>query len=217
MTMKQETVILVHGLWMHGAVMTLMRRRIAHCGYRALNYSYPSMELTLTGNAERLTQFCRNIRHDEGVSRLHFVGHSLGGLVILRMLERAVGLDIGRIVLAGSPILGSFAAERFARLPGGRRALGHSIPEWLESARPSGLGRYDIGVIAGDANIGLGTLIVPKLPRPNDSVVSVAETRLPGARDHVVLNVSHTAMLVSAAVAREICEFLEHGAFKRDE
>jgi pimeloyl-ACP methyl ester carboxylesterase len=209
---KQETVILVHGLWMHGAVMAMMRRRIARCGYRVESYSYPSMRLTLTGNAERLAQFCR----DMGVSRLHFVGHSLGGLVILRMLERAAGLNIGRIVLAGPPVLGSFAAERFARLPGGRKALGRSIPEWLESVRPSGLGRFDIGVIAGDANIGLGTLIVPTLPRPNDSVVSVAETRLPEASDHIVLNVSHTAMLVSAAVARQICEFLGHGAFKRD-
>jgi pimeloyl-ACP methyl ester carboxylesterase len=213
---KQETVVVVHGLWMHGVVMALMRRRIERCGYRALSYSYPSMALTLTENAARLAQFCRNICLDGGASRLHFVGHSLGGPVILRMLERAADLDIGRIVLVGPPILGSFAAERFARLPGGRKALGHSIPEWLESAPPSGPGRYEIGVIAGDAHIGLGTLIVPALPRPNDSVVSVAETRLPGASDHIVLNVSHTAMLVSAAVARQICEFLEHGAFKRD-
>ena len=214
---EQETVVVVvHGLWMHGAVMTLVRRRIARCGYRALSYSYPSVKLTLTENAARLAQFCRNICHDEGASRFQCVGHSLGGPVILRMLEGATDLNIGRIVLAGPPILGSFAAERFARLPGGRRALGRSIPEWLESARPTGLGRYDIGVIAGDANIGLGTLIVPTLPRPNDSVVSVAETRLPEARDHIVLNVSHTAMLVSAAVARQICEFLRRGAFKRD-
>ena len=210
---KQETVIVVHGLWMHGVVMAMMRRRIERCGYRALSYSYPSTALTLTENAERLAQFCRNICRDGGASRLHLVGHSLGGPVILRMLERAADLNVGRIVLAGPPILGSFAAERFARLPGGRKALGRSIPEWLESARPSAPGRYDIGVIAGDAHIGLGTLIVPALPRPNDSVVSVAETRLPGASDHIVLNVSHTAMLVSATVARQICEFLERGAF----
>lgn len=206
---KQETVILVHGLWMHGAVMAMMRRRIAHRGYRVESYSYPSMRLTLTGNAERLVQFCR----DMGASRLHFVGHSLGGLVILKMLERAADLNIGRIVLAGPPFLGSFAAERLARLPGGHMALGHSIPEWLGSARPSSLGRYDIGVIAGSLGVGLGRLIAPDLPQPNDGVVSVSETRLPGARDHVVLDVSHTSMLVSAAVARQICEFLEHGAF----
>jgi hypothetical protein len=129
------------------------------------------------------------------------------------MLERAAGLNIGRIVLGGPPFLGSFAAERLARLPGGHMALGHSIPEWLGSARPSGLGRYDIGVIAGSLGVGLGRLIAPDLPEPNDGVVSVAETRLPEARDHIVLNVSHTAMLFSAAVTRQMCEFLKHGAF----
>jgi len=212
---KQETVILVHGLWMHGVVMALMRRRIAHCGYRAVSYSYPSMRLTLAENAERLAQFCRDVCRDGGASRLHFVGHSLGGPVILRMLERATDLDIGRIVLAGPPFVGSFAAHRFARLPGGRKALGRSMPEWLESARPSGRERCEIGVIAGDVSIGLGTLIVPDLPRPSDSVVSVAETRMPGARDHIVLNVSHATMLISAAVVEQICAFLRTGAFSR--
>ncbi len=212
---KQETVILVHGLWMHGAVMALMRRRIARCGYRAASYSYPSMRLTLAENAARLAQFCRDICHDGSVSRLHFVGHSLGGPVILRMLERATDLEIGRIVLAGPPFVDSFAARRFARLPGGRKALGRSLPEWLESARPSSLERYEIGVIAGDVSVGLGTLIVPELPRPSDSVVSVAETRVPGARDHIMLGVSHATMLISAAVARQICAFLKHGAFER--
>ncbi len=211
-------MILVHGLWMHGAVMALMRWRIARCGYRAVSYSYPSMRLTLAENAARLAQFCRDLCRGEGASRLHFVGHSLGGPVILRMLERAPDLEIGRIVLAGPPFADSYAAHRFARLPGGTKALGRSLPEWLESARPPGLERYEIGVIAGDVSIGLGTLIVPDLPRPSDSVVSVAETRLPGARDHIVLGVSHATMLISAAVVEQICEFLKHGVFeKRDE
>ncbi len=211
---NRETVILVHGLWMHGAAMALMRWRIARCGYRVVSYSYPSMRLTLSENAARLAQFCRDLRRD-GASRLHFVGHSLGGLVILRMLERATDPDIGRIVLAGPPFVDSFAARRFARLPGGKKALGRSLPEWLGSARPPDPERYEIGVIAGDVSIGLGSLIVPHLPRPGDSVVSVAETRVPGARDHIVLKVSHAAMLISAAVARQICEFIRHGAFAR--
>lgn len=207
----QETVILVHGLWMHGAVMALMRRRIARCGYRVVSYSYPSMRLTLTENAERLASFCDGM----AAPRLHFVGHSLGGLVILKMLERAAGLSIGRIVLAGPPYADSFAAHRLARLPGGGKALGRGIPEWLAGARPGDLERHEIGVIAGDSGFGLGTLIAPDLPRPNDGVVSVAETRLPAARDHIVLRVGHTAMLVSTAVVRQVCAFLRHGAFSR--
>ena len=59
--MTTETVILVHGLWVHGIAMELMRRRVARCGFRALAYSYPSMRLTLAENAERLARFCRDV------------------------------------------------------------------------------------------------------------------------------------------------------------
>lgn len=207
----QEVVILVHGLWVHGVVMTPLRRRIARCGYRAVSYSYPSMRLTLAENAERLAQFCRSL----DAAKFHFVGHSLGGLVVLGMLERAPELHAGRIVLAGVPFSGSFAAQRLARLPGGRAALGRSIPEWLTGEK-TGWGRHDIGVIAGSIPIGLGRLVAPDLPRPNDGVVCVAETRLPAMREQIVLNVNHTGMLLSAAVARQICAFLRHGAFIKE-
>lgn len=205
---EHEAVILVHGLWVHGTVMALMRRRIARCGYRALSYSYPSMRLTLTENADRLAHYCRTM----GAVKLHFVGHSLGGLVVLRTLERAPELRVGRVVLAGAPFGDSFAAQRLARLPGGGAALGRSMPEWLNREKPALL-RHDIGVIAGSLGIGLGRLVAPDLPQPHDGVVSVAETRLPAMRDHIVLKVTHAGMVVSGVVARQICEFLRRGAF----
>jgi len=134
-------------------------------------------------------------------------------LIILRMLERTPGLPPGRVVLAGAPVAGSLAARRLARLPGGRAALGRSAPEWHESAHPvSDTGRA-IGVIAGSWPFGIGRVILPNLPAPSDGVVSVSETRLPAMRDHIVLNVSHSGMLVSRAVARQICAFLREGAF----
>ena len=212
--MTTETVVLVHGLWVHGIAMELMRRRVARCGYRALAYSYPSMRLTLVENAERLARFCRDI----AAPRLHFVGHSLGGLIILRMLERTPGLPPGRVVLTGAPIAGSLAARRLARLPGGRAALGRSAPEWHETAHPGYDTGREIGVIAGRLPLGIGRLVAPDLPAPSDGVVSVAETRLLVMRDHIILNVNHSGMLVSRAVARQICAFLRDGAFEhRDE
>ncbi|HEY7656190.1 MAG TPA: alpha/beta hydrolase [Burkholderiales bacterium] len=213
MTAGQDTVVLVHGLWVHGITMELMRRRVARCGYRTLAYSYPSMRLTLTENAERLGRFCRGI----AAPRLHFIGHSLGGLIIVRMLERAPGLPPGRAVLLGSPVAGSLAARRLARWPGGRAALGRSAPEWHETTL-SGPGiTRDIGVIAGRLPVGIGRIVAPDLPAPSDGVVSVAETRLPWMHDHIVLNINHFGMLVSRAVVREICAFLRDGAFLKDE
>jgi pimeloyl-ACP methyl ester carboxylesterase len=209
---EPEAVILVHGLWVRAMVMGLLRRRIARCGYRALAYSYPSMRLTLTENAERLAQYCLGI----AAAKVNFVGHSLGGLVVLRMLETARAFTVGRIVLAGTPCCGSFAARRLMRLPGGHAVLGRSVPEWLGRERPQLPSHHEIGVIAGRVGIGLGRLVAPDMTQPNDGVVSVAETRLPEMRDHIVLEVNHTGMLLSRTVARRICEFIRHGAFIRE-
>lgn len=204
-----ETVVLVHGLWVRGIAMALMRRRIARCGYRALGYSYPTVRLTLEENAQRLARFCRDI----SAARLHFVGHSLGGLIVLRMIGQSPGLPPGRIVLAGTPFAGSHAARRLGRLPGGRAALGRSMREWLESGPPDMAGGREAGVIAGSLPIGLGRIVAPDLPGPSDGVVSVAETRMPGMLDHIVIRTSHSGMLVSGVVARQVCAFLRDGAF----
>lgn len=209
---EPEAVILVHGLWVPGVVMALLQRRIGRCGYRTLNYTYPSMRRTLTENAERLARYCRGI----GAARLNFVGHSMGGLVVLTMLERPREFAIGRIVLAGTPYDGSVAARSLARLPGGRTALGSCLPEWLGRERPKLPSHYEVGVIAGKLSIGLGRLVAPGMARPNDGVVSVSETRLPEMHDHIVLDVNHTGMLLSRTVARQICEFLRHGAFAKE-
>jgi pimeloyl-ACP methyl ester carboxylesterase len=207
----QETVVIVHGLWVHGLVMELMRRRLARGGYRVVTYSYPSMRLTLAENAERLERYCRKLP----APRVHFVGHSLGGLVVLRMLERASGWTPGRVVLTGTPYGGTFAGRRLAGLPGGRAALGRSMRRWLSPMRLPPATACEIGVIAGALSLGLGRVVAPDLPAPNDGVISVEETRVPGMRDHIVLNVSHSGMLVSRAVVQQICAFLRAGAFEK--
>ncbi len=204
-----ETVVLVHGLWVHGITMELMRRRLARAGYRAVAYSYPSMRLTLTENGVRFARYLREL----SAPRLHLVGHSMGGLIVLRTLEVATGLPPGRVVLAGTPFAGSYSARRLEQLPGGRTVLGRSLPEWLESVHARPVPDREIGVIAGTRPLGLGRLVAPNLPRPSDGVVSVEETRLPGMRDHIALRVSHTGMLVSRAVVRQVCAFLRSGAF----
>ncbi|MGH8642103.1 MAG: esterase/lipase family protein [Burkholderiales bacterium] len=208
--MQAEAVVLVHGLWVHGLVMELMRRRIARCGYRALAYSYPSMRLTATENVERLARYCREL----AAPRVNLVGHSMGGLIVLHALENATGFTPGRVVLTGTPVAGCHAARRLARLPGGQVALGRSMPGWMESAARATSDGHEIGVIAGRMPVGIGRIVAPDLQRPCDGVVSVAETRFAGMRDHIVLNVSHTGILFSRAVARQICAFLRNGAFE---
>lgn len=203
-------MVIVHGLWVHGLVMELLRRRVAGRGFRALTYSYPSMRLTLAENAGRLERYCRCL----AAPRVHFVGHSLGGLLVLRMLERVTEFTPGRVVLTGTPYGGTFAGRRLARLPGGRAALGRSMQSWLNPMRLPPSTACEIGAIAGCVPLGIGRIVAPDLPAPSDGVVSVEETRVPSMRDHIVLNVNHSGMLISRAVAHQICVFLRDGAFE---
>jgi hypothetical protein len=87
------------------------------------------------------------------------------------------------------------------------------MPEWMESTTFTAGGGREIGVIAGSMPIGIGRIVAPDLQQPCDGVVSVAETRFAAMRDHIVLNVNHAGMLVSRAVARQICAFLRDGRF----
>jgi pimeloyl-ACP methyl ester carboxylesterase len=205
-----DTVVIVHGLWLHGVVMSPMARRIARRGYDVRTYSYPTVRLTLTQNAERLAHFAGALGR-----KVHFVGHSMGGLVALEAARRMPPEVRGRVVMIAPPYVDCFAARCLARWPGGRAILGRSIGEWISEPRAAALQDCDIGVIAGTGGVGLGRLVARGLPRPHDGVVALPETRVPGMRDHVVLPVSHTAMIVSRAVVSQACAFLARGRFDR--
>jgi len=201
--------VLVHGLWMRGVVMQVQRYYLAGLGFDAVCYSYPSMRLTLTENAERLAQFARRL----GASPVHWVGHSLGGLVILRMLEREPASPPGRVVLLGAPYGDGYARRALAANRLGARLLGRSIGEWVDMRKPDIFPGREIGVIAGSLSRGLGRMVARGLPTPNDGVVTVAETELAAACDRIVLPVSHSGMLFSRRVARQSSAFLRAGKF----
>ena len=210
MSSARAITVLVHGLWMRGVVMELQRRYLARMGFDVICYSYPTMRRTLTENADRLAQFARALP----APNIHWVGHSLGGLVILRMLEREPALPPGRVVLIGTPYRDSHAGRALARRSIGMHALGRSMREWLEPRNPMAFPGRDIGVIAGSLSAGLGRLVARGLPAPNDGIVTVAETKMDSARDCIVLPVSHTSMLFSRSVARQPAAFLRDGRFE---
>lgn len=211
-------VVLVHGLWLHGSAMLILARRVGRCGYRASTYSYPTVRVGLTENAARLARHCEGLP----AGQVHFVAHSMGGAVALTAAGALAPARRGRIVLLGTPFVDTYSGRRLKEWPGGGAILGRCMAEWLDDPRSArrnvGVNPFDacdVGVIAGTGRVGLGRLFAPALPQPNDGVVSVEETRVPGMRDHVVLPVSHTAMLVSREVARQTCAFLSDGKFDR--
>ena len=213
----RETVVLIHGLWMHGVTMEPMRRRLEKkFGYTVAAYSYPSVARGLDANVEQLIGFLSGLAG----STIHLVGHSLGGVLALRALAHMPDAAPGRVVCLGSPLVGSGAARLLERFKAGDVLLGKLIREAvLRDPLQRYAGQREVGVIAGDAGWGIGVLLnaleTDALKSPHDGTVSVAETRLPGIKDHLVMPVNHTWMLVSPDVADQVGHFIGHGEFRR--
>jgi pimeloyl-ACP methyl ester carboxylesterase len=208
----KTVVVHVHGLWFSGREAWLLRARLA----RALNaegraFTYRSVSDTVSANSAALKDYLATINCDT----LHLVGHSLGGLVIMDLFRNAPPLAPGRILLLGSPLQGSEAARSFFRLPFGKALLGRGVAEQVLHAPPRRWdGGRDLGIIAGRAPFGVGRL-VRRFEGANDGTILVAETRLEGARDNLVLPVTHTGLLWSREVARQGASFLRDGRFAR--
>jgi pimeloyl-ACP methyl ester carboxylesterase len=202
-----ETVVLLHGIWMPRQVMWLLARRLRHCGYRTRLFGYPSLRRSAPDNAGRLAQF---VRRCDG--RVHLVGHSLGGLVILHALQADPDLVAGRIVLLGSPVNGSVVARRLQRFAWTRWLIGRASDQALLGDGPHWRGGRPLGLIAGTRPHGIGRLL-GGLSGDNDGTVTVAETVLPMASASTTFPTTHMGLVFSRRVARAVCRFLEQGRF----
>ncbi|HEV8444512.1 MAG TPA: alpha/beta hydrolase family protein [Steroidobacteraceae bacterium] len=209
--MRNVPVVFVHGLWLTGAESALMRRRLASAhGLECHSFSYQSVGRTMSDVIERLARFVERL----DAERLHFVGHSLGGLVLYRYFESYPSAPPGRVVFLGSPTVRSLSAERVGRVPVASSMIGRLVRD--ELARPTGTREWrhdrELGVIAGTRPLGLGRFFA-RFDEQSDGTVAVSETKLPGHHAHIALPVSHMGMLASRAVADHVGRFLANGAF----
>lgn len=189
--------------------MGCIARRLGRRGFRPYLFSYPSVRNALRENAAALRAFSDSIPGDA----IHFVGHSLGGVVIQTMLVCCPPSRPGRVVTLCSPHQGNRAAERLMRLRWGRWMLGASMADLLNGAAPSrDLSKRELGLIIGDHAFGIGGLF-SRLNEPNDGVVTVSEAQLPGAADEITLHVSHSGILLSREAAANADHFLRFGRF----
>ncbi len=212
-----ETVVCTHGFLSHGAALFLIKRRLEkEYGLRALLFSYPSLRGTLDENATALAQFI----HAQGLTGAHIIGHSLGGVVALRMLANDADAVPGRVVCLGSPLTGSRTGEFLSRQGWVQQIMGRSLSVDVLGEAANDWATHvcherEIGIIAGTVPLGFGQLVAD-LDGPNDGTVAVSETRLEGAKDHLVMSVSHKGMLVSHDVADQAAAFLLRGEFLRE-
>ena len=195
---------------MNGAESLFLRRRLERqMGVRVHPFHYRSVSTSMADITARLQAFVREV----APGALHFVAHSLGGLVVYRFLERYPEQPPGRVVMLGSPIVASRAAVSVARMEWARATLGRCVAEELLTTHSRNWSASrELGIIAGTRSAGLGRLFV-KFDEESDGTVAVSETRLPGMTDHLTLPVSHTGLWMSARVARETGAFLQTGRF----
>lgn len=205
-----QHVVYVHGLWMPGGESLLLAHRLLReFGFEVHTFPYSAGTWDMEEITAQLQGFVRSLE----VPAAHFVGHSLGGLVIYRFLERYPEQPPGRAVFLGTPCLESRAAMAAARLRLVGALMGPSVADELLRPRERSwtFGRA-LGIVAGTQSVGLGQFLAG-FEEDCDGTVGVSETRLPGATDHITLPVSHMGMLVSPRVARETGLFLTNGRF----
>lgn len=204
-----EAVVLVHGIWMTGLDLLVLRTRLRSAGYAAAIARYASLRLPPRANARLVREAVERLDADV----VHLVGHSLGGLVILHMLHDDPPRQPGRVVLLGSPVHGSGVARVLSARWWTRFLIGRSGEAGLLGGCAPAPADREIGTIAGDLEVGVGRMI-RGIHGPNDGTVAVAETRLEGACDHVTLPVTHTGLVTARVVAEQVECFLCDGRFK---
>ena len=194
-----DSVVLVHGLWMTGREMRVLGGRLGQAGFRPVYFRYHSWRGGLADAAGNL----REVVEAAGGARVHLVGHSLGGIVIARMLEGGDLSRPGRVAMLGSPMAGCTVGRKLARYGAGRWVMGAVAREGIVERAPRWTGGRELLVVAGDLPLGTGMLL--GIARPHDGMVRVEETRVEGARAAVV-RASHVGLLLSRKVARLLCD-----------
>ena len=200
-------VVLAPGLWMPGAAMALLAARLARAGYATHVFTYRGRS-PLEGNVARFARFAREAIDGRPA---HYIGHSLGGVLTLELLNTHPELPVASAILLGAPARGSLAARRLGTARLGRWMLGECGDLWHEReavwkrAAP-------LGIVAGTAPLGLGRAF-GRLPGPYDGVVRVDETAVEGMTARVLVPLGHSLLIGSAAVGRQIECFMREGRF----
>lgn len=213
---SRDCVVLLHGLNRSWRAMRPMAAALQDAGFTTANVDYPSQ----AGPVETIAPLAVGTGVSEcraaGAQRIHFVTHSIGGILLRFENEREPIAELGRVVMLGPPNQGSEIVDKTRHWPGAEAisgAAGLQLGTTGADSIPSRLGPVDfeLGVIAGTGTINLLTSAM--LPNPDDGKVSVAATRVDGMDDFLVVGNSHRYITSSGIVRRNVVSFLRNGHF----
>lgn len=212
---KQEVVVLLHGLCRTSRSMAKMEKALEAEGYNVINVDYPSRSAPINELTEDVFQTLEEKLPTLG--KIHFVTHSMGGILLGRYLEDHDFPRLGNVVMLAPPSRGSEVANKLGKL---------KLYQWMNGPAGNQLGTdsqplrlnvpgSEVGVIAGDRSI--NPILSLLIPGPDDGKVSLARVKPAVYTDYLQLHVTHACMMRNRQVIKETIAFLKTGMFKQGE
>jgi pimeloyl-ACP methyl ester carboxylesterase len=213
----QDGAVLLHGISRTARSFRKMQTALEGCGFATLNQDYASRRKALEALAEDIHPAIQ--RFADGIDgSVHFVGHSMGGLLARVYIARHRPARLGRVVMLGTPNSGSEIADRLKHI-GVYRAWFGPAGQQLVTQRDAAVAAmfppvdYPVGIIAGNRSV--YSIRSAFLPKPHDGKVSVENTKLDGMADHIVMETSHPWLVRNGPAIEQTIVFLRDGEFRR--
>jgi len=211
-----DCVVLLHGLARTANSMQVLKKAFMDRGYKVVNVDYPSREYSVEELADLAMESGLTACHAEAKEKVHFVTHSMGGILVRYYLAHHAIPVLGRVVMLAPPNQGSELVDNLSKIPGFKVINGLAGAQLGKGPNgiPSELGAvdYPVGVIAGTRSV--NPILSLYLPKPNDGKVSVESTKVAGMTDFVTVPASHTFIMTNKEAIRQAIAFIETGAFE---
>jgi hypothetical protein len=210
-----DTVVLLHGLARTSSSMRKIQAVLEHAGYRVCNIDYPSRDHGISElTTDHVLPAIRGCTQDRD-AKIHFVTHSLGGIITRELIQMQVIPNLGRVVMLSPPNQGSEVVDQLGdfwlfELINGPAGMELGTGEF---SKPQTLGpaEFELGIITGNKSI--NPILSSLIPGEDDGKVSIKRAKLAGMTDFLVLPVSHPFIMKDAAAISQILFFLRHGKF----
>lgn len=211
-----DCVVLLHGLTRSPTSMRRMEKHLSNEGYSVINQGYDSraadIQTLATPTIDEALSQCAPLG-----GKVHFVTHSLGGILLRQYLSERPIDRLGRVVMLGPPNKGSEVTDALSEMPGYDLLNGPAGQQLGtgENSVPLSLGPadFDVGIIAGNRSINL--ILSQLIPEEDDGKVAIENTKLDGMNDHITLPVSHPFLMRDKGVLAQVSYYLAQGRFAR--